>query len=117
GETLNAIQDHGFPEGKTLVAGVVDGRNVWRNDLRTTLSLLQNVTDLSPKAEMQVSASCSLLHVPITVEREKDLDEEIRSWLAFANEKLEEIVTLTRGASEGEDAIANELAQSEKLQE
>ncbi len=117
GETLNAIQKHGFPNGKTLVAGVVDGRNVWRNDLRTSLSLLQNVIELAPEAKLQVSASCSLLHVPITVQRETDLDEEIKSWLAFANEKLVEIATLADGVSRGEDAIAEQLIASDRVLE
>ena len=117
GKTINAIQQHGFPAGKTLMAGVVDGRNVWRNDLRTTLSLLQNLRDLAPGAKLLVSASCSLQHVPITIERETELDDEIRSWLAFANEKLVEIVTISRGLSEGEAYIADSLIASERVQE
>ena len=117
GETLNAIQRHGFPAGKTLIAGVVDGRNVWKNDLRTTLGLLQNIQHLAPDANLQVSASTSLLHVPISVAREPQLDAEVRSWLAFANEKLAEIAILTKGITAGEEAIATELAASDALQE
>ena len=117
GETLNAIQEHGFPAGKTLAAGVVDGRNVWRNDLQTSLSLLENLSDLAPEANLQVSASCSLQHVPISVDNETDLDDEVRSWLAFAEEKLTEIAILTKGINEGEAAIANALTASNELQE
>lgn len=117
GETLTAIQQHGFPAGKTLVAGVVDGRNVWRNDIRTSLSLLREVARLAPDAELQVSASCSLQHVPIRVAREAELDSEIKSWLAFADEKLGEISTLARGISQGEDAIAEQLAISNRVLE
>lgn len=117
GETLTAIQHRGFPAGKTLVAGVVDGRNVWRNDIRTTLSLLRDVTRLAPDAELQVSASCSLQHVPITVAREAELDSEIKSWLAFADEKLGEISTLAKGISQGEDTIAEHLAISDRVLE
>ena len=117
GETINAIQEHGFPEGKTLVAGLVDGRNVWRNDLRNSLSLLQNLKELAGGAKVHVSASCSLLHVPITIERETELDAEVRSWLAFANEKLIELATLARGVSEGEESIAEALVESERAQE
>ncbi len=117
GATLNAIQEHGFPASKTLVAGVVDGRNVWRNDLRTSLSLLQTIGKTAPEAVIQVSSSCSLQHVPITIEREKQLDDEVKGWLAFANEKLTEIAILTRGLTEGEDAIAAELAASDALQQ
>ena len=117
GETLNAIQEHGFPASKTLAAGVVDGRNVWRNDLQTSLSLLENLSDLAPEANLQVSASCSLQHVPISVDNETDLDDEVRSWLAFAEEKLTEIAILTKGINEGEAAIANALTASNELQE
>lgn len=114
-KTIDAIREHGFPAGKTLVAGVVDGRNVWRNDMRFTLSLLQHLVDLAPEAALQVSASSSLLHVPISLERETDLDDEVRSWLAFANEKLAEICTLTTGITQGEEAIAEHLAESDRV--
>ena len=117
GETINAIQEHGFPEDKILVAGVVDGRNVWRNDLRVSLSLLELLATILPAKHIQVSSSCSLQHVPISLERESDLDDEVRSWLAFANEKLVEIETLATGLTKGEDAIADALRQSDELQE
>ncbi len=116
-ETLTAIRHHGFPSGKTLVAGIVDGRNVWRNDLRASLGLLRDLTHLAPGAELQVSASCSLQHVPITVARETELDDEIKSWLAFADEKLGEISTLARGVAHGEDAISEQLAISDRVLE
>lgn len=117
GATINAIQQHGFPDGKVLIAGIVDGRNVWRNDLRASLSLLQNLIELAPAAKIHVSSSCSLQHVPISVERETDLDDEVRSWLAFAQEKLSEIITLATGFTHGEDEIADALAASDTLQE
>lgn len=116
-KTIAAIQQLGFPENKILVAGVVNGRNVWRNDLRTTLSLLQLLATFVPLKHIQVSASCSLQHVPITVERESELDDELRSWLAFANEKLTEIVTLATGLTDGEDTIAEALVESDRLQD
>lgn len=117
GETINAIQQHGFPAGKTLIAGVVDGRNVWHNDLTSTLSLLQHLVEMVPDAHLQISASCSLQHVPITVERETDLDDDVRGWLAFATEKLAEIATLTTGITDGEDAISDALAASDAEQD
>ncbi|MCA9834700.1 MAG: 5-methyltetrahydropteroyltriglutamate--homocysteine S-methyltransferase [Thermomicrobiales bacterium] len=116
GETLNAIQQYGFPAGKTLVAGVVDGRNVWKNDLRTSLSLLQTIESFAPEAKIHVGASTSLLHVPITIARETHLDDDVKNWLAFANEKLTEIATLAKGLTDGEDAIAAELAESDAVQ-
>ena len=117
GETLNAMKAHGFPNDKILVAGVVDGRNVWRNDLRTTLSLLELLATHVPAKHLQVSSSCSLQHVPISLEHESNLDDEVRSWLAFANEKLLEIESLATGLTNGEDAIADVLTRSDALQE
>jgi 5-methyltetrahydropteroyltriglutamate--homocysteine methyltransferase len=93
--------------GKTLVAGVVDGRNVWVNDLERSLSLLATLLGLAD--ELVVSTSCSLQHVPIDLEAETGLDPEVRPWLAFARQKVAEVVTLTRGLTEGTGVIAAEL--------
>lgn len=93
--------------GKTLVAGVVDGRNVWRTDLDRALDTL---TGLRARAgRLAVSTSCSLLHVPHDVDDETDLDPALRRWLAFADQKLTEVTTLARGLREGRDAIRAEL--------
>ena len=79
---------------KTLVAGLVDGRNVWRTDLDAALST--GATLLGMAAEVAVSTSCSLLHVPYDVEAETDLDPQVKSWLAFAAQKVREVVVLGR---------------------
>jgi 5-methyltetrahydropteroyltriglutamate--homocysteine methyltransferase len=92
---------------RTLVAGVVDGRNVWVNDLERSLSTLATLLGLA--GEVVVSASCSLQHVPIDLAAEQRLDPEVRPWLAFARQKVAEVVTLARGLTEGTDAIAEEL--------
>jgi 5-methyltetrahydropteroyltriglutamate--homocysteine methyltransferase len=92
---------------RTLVAGVVDGRNVWVNDLERSLSTLATVGGLA--GEVVVSASCSLQHVPIDLDAEEGLDPEVRPWLAFARQKVAEVVTLARGLAEGTGAIAEEL--------
>ena len=92
---------------RTLVAGVVDGRNVWVNDLERSLSTLATLLGLA--GEVVVSASCSLQHVPIDLAAEQRLDPEVRPWLAFARQKVAEVVTLARGLTEGTDAIAKEL--------
>ncbi len=67
--------------GKTLVAGVVDGRNIWRTDLESALGKL--ATLLGSAASVAVSTSCSTMHVPYSLEPETDLDDALRSWLAF----------------------------------
>jgi 5-methyltetrahydropteroyltriglutamate--homocysteine methyltransferase len=104
---LEALEEIGGLGEKTLFAGVVDGRNVWVNDLEDSLSLLERLDGLA--GELVVSTSCSLLHVPIDLAAEPELDDELRSWMAFAREKVGEVVTLTRGLDEGREAIADEL--------
>jgi 5-methyltetrahydropteroyltriglutamate--homocysteine methyltransferase len=93
---------------RTLVAGVVDGRNVWANDLEASLARLATVTGLA--GELVVSSSCSLQHVPIDLDAETALDPELRPWLAFARQKVGEVVTLARGMTEGTGAISEALA-------
>jgi 5-methyltetrahydropteroyltriglutamate--homocysteine methyltransferase len=92
---------------RALHAGVVDGRNVWVNDLERSLSVLATVAGLA--GEVVVSTSCSLQHVPIDLDTEEHLDPEVRPWLAFARQKVAEVVTLARGLAEGTGAITGEL--------
>jgi 5-methyltetrahydropteroyltriglutamate--homocysteine methyltransferase len=103
----------GVPElaGKTLVAGIVSGRNVWRTDLESALSRL--ATLLGSAGTVAVSTSCSTLHVPYSLALETELpDENLRSWLAFGAEKVHEVVTLARALRDGRDAVADEIAAS-----
>ncbi|MGE7385185.1 5-methyltetrahydropteroyltriglutamate--homocysteine S-methyltransferase [Streptomyces sp. NPDC004126] len=97
----------GLP-GKRLVAGVVNGRNIWINDHQKSLTTLGTLLGLADQVD--VAASCSLLHVPLDATAERDTDPQIRRWLAFARQKTAEIATLTRGLAQGTDAIAAELA-------
>jgi len=82
--------------GKQLFAGVVDGRNVWRNDIEKTTQLLERITNHVEKEKITVTTSCSLLHTPYTLKYEEKLDNEVKSWLAFALEKLDEINVITK---------------------
>lgn len=102
----------GIPElsGKLLVAGVVDGRNVWRTDLESALAKL--ATLLGSAGGVAVSTSCSTMHVPYSLEPETDLDDNLRGWLAFGAEKVSEVVTLARALRDGRDAVADEIAAS-----
>ncbi|MBB5996582.1 5-methyltetrahydropteroyltriglutamate--homocysteine methyltransferase [Streptomonospora salina] len=93
---------------KTLVAGLVDGRNVWRTDLDAALTTAATLLGLA--GEVAVGTSCSLLHVPYDVEAESGIDPQVKSWLAFARQKVDEVVTLGRALREGRDAVAGELA-------
>ncbi|MFC8448618.1 5-methyltetrahydropteroyltriglutamate--homocysteine S-methyltransferase [Kitasatospora sp. NPDC057223] len=97
----------GLP-GKRLVAGVVDGRNIWINDLEKSLTTLATLLGLADRVD--VAPSCSLLHVPLDAGAERDLDPQVARWLAFARQKTGEITTLARGLREGTHAITAELA-------
>ncbi|WP_303709494.1 MULTISPECIES: 5-methyltetrahydropteroyltriglutamate--homocysteine S-methyltransferase [Microbacterium] len=94
-------------EGKTLVGGVIDGHNIWRGDLSAAFDSLEALRALG--APVSASTSTSLLHVPHDVEDETALDARLVSWLAFADQKVQQVVTLARGLSEGRTAIAAEL--------
>ncbi|MGB8795350.1 MAG: 5-methyltetrahydropteroyltriglutamate--homocysteine S-methyltransferase, partial [Mycobacterium sp.] len=95
---------------KTLVAGVVDGRNIWRTDLESALGKLASL--LGSAGSVAVSTSCSTLHVPYSLEPETDLDDALRSWLAFGAEKVHEVATLARALKDGRDAVADDIAAS-----
>ncbi|MDA4108369.1 5-methyltetrahydropteroyltriglutamate--homocysteine S-methyltransferase [Mycolicibacterium holsaticum] len=96
--------------GKTLVAGVVDGRNVWRTNLQSALGTLATLLGLAD--HVAVSTSCSTLHVPYSLEVEDGLDADLRSWLAFGSEKVTEVVALARGINAGREAISADVAAS-----
>ena len=99
--------------GKTVVAGIVDGRNVWRADLEAALGTLATLATLLGSAGgVAVSTSCSTLHVPYSLDAEPDIDAALRSWLAFGFEKVTEVVTLARGLKDGREAIEAEVAAS-----
>ncbi|MGW0533324.1 5-methyltetrahydropteroyltriglutamate--homocysteine S-methyltransferase [Streptomyces sp. NPDC003032] len=105
---LDALAAVGGLPGKRLVAGVVNGRNIWANDLSASLATLGTLLGLA--GQVDVAASCSLLHVPLDASAERDIEPQILRWLAFARQKTAEIVTLARGLARGTDAIAAELA-------
>ena len=94
---------------RVLSLGVVDGRNVWRADLQRVLPALERARDAVGPERLWLAPSCSLLHVPIDLALEKKLDPEIRGWLAYAKQKLEEVVTLRRALDEGAGTVAGEL--------
>ncbi len=97
----------GLP-GKRLVAGVVDGRNVWINDLKKSLGTLASLLGFADRVD--VAPSCSLLHVPLNAAVEREVNPEVGRWLAFARQKAEEVVTLAKGLSEGTEVIAGGLS-------
>lgn len=98
-------------DGKVLVGGVIDGRNIWRGDLAGAWATLEDLGRLGA-AQISAGTSTSLQHVPHDVADESALDPRLVSWLAFADQKTAQVVTLARGLSEGADAIAGEVAEA-----
>ncbi|MER2520881.1 MAG: 5-methyltetrahydropteroyltriglutamate--homocysteine S-methyltransferase [Bdellovibrionales bacterium] len=102
-------------KGNTILSmGIVDGRNIWRNDLDRSLDLLRHATSKLGKDRIWVGPSCSLLHSPIDLSAETKLDEELKSWLAFSVQKLDEIVTLaqTLRGNSAESAARGKLQEA-----
>ncbi len=104
------------PASLSLSLGVVDGRNIWRADLRAALALLNKAKALIGAERIWVSASCSLLHTPYDLDGETALDAELKNWMAFAKQKLQEIALLKTGLVQGEAAIAAALTASDTAQ-
>lgn len=92
-ETLNLVNTYGFPQDKQLFAGLVNGKNIWKNHFDKTLKVLQTLNDKKIKAVL--STSCSLLHVPYTLKHEHKISQEYLAYFAFAEEKLGELKELS----------------------
>ncbi|ANN16878.1 5-methyltetrahydropteroyltriglutamate--homocysteine S-methyltransferase [Amycolatopsis orientalis] len=110
---VDAIAAEPALRDKEVLAGVVDGRNVWRTDPARALS--RAATLLGTAKSVSVSTSCSLLHVPYDVERETGLHPRLKSWLAFAKQKVDEVVLLGRALKEeGVDLSAARAAAADR---
>jgi 5-methyltetrahydropteroyltriglutamate--homocysteine methyltransferase len=92
-----------------LSLGVIDGRNIWRADLEAILDRLE---PLAANQDIILAPSCSLLHCPIDLAQEKQLDPEVRAWLAFAVQKIEELAVLAKALNQGRASVADALAES-----
>jgi 5-methyltetrahydropteroyltriglutamate--homocysteine methyltransferase len=101
----------GWPGDKVLSLGVVDGRNLWRTNLSKVLAEMHQA-QVALGHRLWLSASCSLLHVPHDLAQESKLDPRIKSWMAFANQKLEELALLKRALQEGEATVWQGLQTS-----
>ncbi len=100
------------PREMLLSLGVVDGRNVWRTDLSALLDRLEPVVATRRADRIEIAPSCSLLHVPVDLAQEDDLDPEIASWLAFGVQKMEELQVIATALQSGRDAVGEALAAS-----
>ncbi|MEF7615391.1 5-methyltetrahydropteroyltriglutamate--homocysteine S-methyltransferase [Aquincola sp. MAHUQ-54] len=100
---LQAVLDT-LPAGRELSIGIVDGRNIWRTDLDAALGVLRPALERRG-GRLWLAPSCSLLHVPLSLREDAALDAELRSWLAGATEKLDELRTLRTALSQGDAAV------------
>ena len=91
--------------GKEIGIGIVNGRNVWVNDIEKSAEFVKGLTEAVDNDKVHVGSSCSLLHVPYTLKYETKMDEDIKSWISYALEKLDEI------------RVINKLVKNEKLSE
>lgn len=88
-QTLKLIESKGFPKNKILFAGVINGKNIWKNNYKNTLEIINILSDYA--SEIVIGASSSLLHVPYTLKNENALSDEYKVYFAFAEEKLNEL--------------------------
>lgn len=102
-ETANLVNKYGFPKDKVLFAGLVNGKNIWRNHYEKTLQVLDGLKEKG--YSVVISTSCSLLHVPYTLENETKLSEEVKKYFAFAKEKLTELAELKQISEEADKSV------------
>jgi 5-methyltetrahydropteroyltriglutamate--homocysteine methyltransferase len=100
--------------GQMLSLGLVDGRNIWRTDLLAALKVAEDAAERLGVDRMLIAPSCSLLHVPYDLEVETKLDAELKSWLAFGRQKLEDVAVLARAVEDGRDSVADALEDNRK---
>lgn len=110
-EALNKIGD------KTLSIGVVDGRNIWKNDLSKSLGLIEKAVEKLGSDKVFVAGSSSLLHTPVDLNSETAMDDKLKSWMAYATQKLDEIAVIAKGANSGRSSISDEISASDAVQE
>jgi len=107
---LSAVLKRGVPNLR-LSLGLVDGRNVWRTDLHQALALLDSALAVTGSDRLEVAPSCSLLHSPFDLDIETKLDGDVRNWMAFAKQKLDEVALLARAVG-GPSAIQKALDEN-----
>ena len=102
---------------KILSLGVVDGRNIWKNNIGESLGFVEKAVAKLGSDRVFVAPSCSLLHSPVDLDSEVKLDDELKGWMAYATQKLDEIALIAKGANEGREKIASALTASNNAQE
>ena len=101
-----------LPAEKILSLGVIDGRNVWRSDLDVALAQIQRAVSVLGSKRVQIAPSCSLMFSPHDLNLEMKLDDELKSWLAFARQKLDELAQLNEAVSGAVESVARSFGES-----
>ncbi|KAF2721425.1 cobalamin-independent methionine synthase [Polychaeton citri CBS 116435] len=112
-EQLGPVIDH-LGSKQILSAGVVDGRNIWKNDFKRSIELVETAIQKLGKERVIVATSSSLLHTPHTLASEKKLDEEVRDWFSFASEKAVEVTVIAKAVTEGPASVREQLEANAK---
>lgn len=105
------------PASLKLSLGVIDGRNIWKNNLANSLKTLKQAIAKLGDERVIVAPSCSLLHTPVDLDQEEKIDPEIKQWMAFARQKVKELNTLKRALNEGEESVKAVLEENAKAAE
>lgn len=112
-QTCDLVSKYGFPKDKVLFAGVVNGKNIWKNHYDKTLKVLSGLRERG--IDTVISTSCSLLHVPYTLENEEKLSKEYTAYFSFAKEKLVELSELGKLADSKNYAEYDIFEKNHKL--
>lgn len=112
-QTMALVQKNGFPKEKILFAGVVNGKNIWRNSYEKTLKILEQLRPVC--GEIVLNTSCSLLHVPYTLRNETKLAESYQKHFAFAEEKLEELAELSQICASAQPQATEAYQKNQQL--
>ena len=111
GEDISTILES-FPSNKKLSLGIVNGRNIWKNNYEESLKTIQAAIQKVGAENTIIASSCSLLHSPVTLKNEEKLQSEIKDWMSFASEKVTEISDLANLSVESNDSILDQNKQS-----
>ena len=104
-----------MPADMVLSLGIIDGRNIWRTDLSKVLDDIEPLVRKRGIDRLQLAPSCSMLHVPIDLNQEADLDPDLKSWLSFSVQKMVELTTLSHALSLGRDTVSAVLQVSDAI--
>jgi len=113
-KNIENIAKFGFPEDKVLAAGIIDGRNIWRSNCYEKKSIVDSLLQKVTSDRLWLQPSCSLLHVPITTENERLLEDTLKNALAFADQKLSELTTIATSFTCTSERVKEIFLESEQ---